>query len=273
MQRLFCLSMISVLTACGISSKEAYEVTGIVQAVNIEDQQIKIAHEEIPGFMPAMTMSFDVESPDLLEDVEPGMKVQFDLTRDGTMLTIESLRVLDSDSPDVGSSGTSASSLKFEFGAAPDFTLTSHMNEPLSLRDLRGSIVLLDFIFTRCAGPCPIVTTAHAELQAAMSREVAARTRFVSVSLDPTFDTPAVLRRYAKTHGANLENWYFLTGPEEEVAAMLKRYRVGSIRQPNGNIDHTVITFLIDPEGNIDKHYMGLKHSNEKILADVTALL
>ena len=99
-----------------------------------------------------------------------------------------------------------------------------------------------------------------------------ARTRFVSISLDPERDTPEALRSYAEAHGADLAGWSFLTGTSDEVGAALGRYGVGSVRGEDGEIDHVVATFLIDSEGRIAHRFLGLEHSAGQIAADLEGL-
>jgi protein SCO1/2 len=133
-------------------------------------------------------------------------------------------------------------------------------------RDWRGRVLLVDFVYTRCPGPCPILTSRHVSLQRALSPELRERTRFVSVSIDPEHDTPEALRVYAEARGADLAHWSFLTGPPEAVAAVVAAYGVGSLRQDDGTIDHIVATFIVDPEGRIAERFVGLEHDSETLL-------
>lgn len=258
-----------VLAACGLDARESYDVTGVVESVMAEERQVRIAHDEIPGFMPAMTMNFDVASPAVLEGVEPGAQVRFTLERDATLLEITEMAVIGSNR---AARGGGIETLEAE-EEAPDFTLTAHDGEPFTLSELRGRAVLLDFIFTRCPGPCPLLTSAHVSLQRKLPEDVAAGTRLVSVSIDPEYDTPERLRVYAEERGADLSNWTFLTGDPEKVSTILRDYHVGTIRQPDGTLDHLVITFLIDREGKIARRYLGVKQSDEEILAHLEEVL
>ena len=90
--------------------------------------------------------------------------------------------------------------------------------------------------------------------------ELRERVRFVSISLDPEYDTPEVLTRYAQERGADLATWSFLTGPPAEVADVVKRFGVGTLRAADGSIDHVVATFLIDEQGRIAKRWLGLEN-------------
>ena len=95
---------------------------------------------------------------------------------------------------------------------------------------------------------------------------------FVSITLDPEFDTPAVLGDYARARGADLANWSFLTGPPDEVADVVKRFGVGTLRSADGQIDHVVATFLVDPQGRIEQRWLGLENGAEERRAEIAEL-
>jgi len=267
--RIGALALTLVNLACGLSSTERYQVEGVIQGVDRERSQVLIAHQDIPNFMPAMTMSFDVASPSVLEGVVPGDRVRFVLERNATLLVVSEIDVLEAGA---GISGGGLSPLA-NAEPAPDFELTDQAGALRSLSDLRGQAILLDFVFTRCPGPCPLLTAAHAELQRQLPAALAARTHLVSISLDPAYDTPERLLAYADARGADLSRWWFLTGAPEPVSDVVRAYQVGSIRQPDGLIDHTVITFLIDPQGRIVQRYFGLTTPAADIIRDVGQVL
>lgn len=247
--------------ACGPSA-DVYAVRGVIQDVDREHQQLLIAHEDIPGFMPAMTMNFDLASPALLEGLEPGQVVRFQLEHTAKSFRILSLEVLG-----VGEAGQGAAldldALRGE--PAPDIRLTDQAGRAFALSDLRGQAVLLDFVYTRCPGPCPILTGILVELQRGLSPTLRERTHFVSVSLDPSHDTPERLRAYAETRGVDLSDWSFVTGSEEALEPVLADYGVGSTRSSEGEIDHLVVTYLLDPGGRVARIWLGLELEPEEI--------
>ena len=104
------------------------------------------------------------------------------------------------------------------YGQIADFTLTNQNGTPVSLADLRGRVWIADIIFTRCAGPCPIMTRQMKGLQDSLPPESEAR--LVTLTTDPDFDTPPVLRAYAERFGADLQRWMFLTGTKPEIAKL-----------------------------------------------------
>ena len=254
--------------ACGPASQH-YRVSGVVRAVDADARQIKVEHGEIEGFMPAMTMNFDVERAELLEGVTPGARIEFSLLRTGSLLRITAIEVLDA-----GSAGASGPIVAGTLGApAPAFELLDQDGRPLALESLRGSAVLLDFVFTRCPGPCPILTAAHVALQRRLPPELAPRVHFVSITIDPDHDTPERMRTYAEERGADLATWSFLSGDPERVASVLRAYHVGTRPQPDGTIDHVLVTFLIDSQGRLTHRYLGLQDHATQLLSDLEEAL
>ncbi len=105
-------------------------------------------------------------------------------------------------------------------GQVPDFSLTERSEQTVRLGDLRGKVWIADFVFTRCAGPCPVMTQQMAELQKRIGD--ARDLRLVTITVDPERDTPEVLREYAEFHGASKTNWLFLTGGKKEIYALIR---------------------------------------------------
>lgn len=272
------LATLLLLLACDVAqhSQRArrVEARGLVEAVDPDLKQVIIDHEDIPGVMPAMSMSFDVADPRLLDTLAPGQVVAFTLEIRRTSFRVVSARVLE----EVGEAGRSGTLARGFAGAvdeaqpAPDFALVDQDGEPLALEDLRGKTLLLDFIYTHCPGPCPILTGTHVAVQRLLPDSLQERVRFVSISLDPARDTPAAMRDYAEARGVDLEHWSFLTGDEDEVEDVLRRYGVGAKPGENGEIEHLVITYLIDEEGRVARRFAGLEHRAETLAAALEAV-
>jgi len=270
--RLAALLVALLAAACGRSAP-VYEVHGVVKEVLREDRQLLIAHDDVPGLMPPMTMSFDVADPALLDRVAAGDTVHFELeVAEGRYRILAIGRVGEERTNRGATSAPTPASLRGRDDVAPEFSLVDQEGRPVTLASLRGHAVVLDFIFTSCPGPCPILTSKQVTLQRRLAPAERARTRFVSITLDPERDTPEALKRYALARGADLADWAFLTGPPADVERVVKAYGVGTLRKPDGNIEHVVATFLIDGEGRIAKRYLGLEHEPEAIERDLAAV-
>jgi len=256
------LVALALLAACG-SESPRYQAHGVVYDVNSEFEQILIEHEDIPGLMPAMTMNFDVADPGLLEQLETGDRIDFELEFTG-----DSYRVLSARKVGQGQAGEARlDDLARVRTPAPPFDLTDQAGERVTLEDLRGRTLLVDFVYTRCPGPCPALTSQHVALQRKLPAALRERVWFVSISIDPAYDTPEALRGYAEARGADLARWSFLTGDPDDVAGVVKRFGVGSVREPDGTIDHLVATFVVDGEGRIARRFVGLEHAPDEVLA------
>ncbi|NBJ68178.1 MULTISPECIES: SCO family protein [Clostridia] len=157
-----------------------------------------------------------------------------------------------------------------------DFTFTTQDREELSLEDLKGEYWIADFIFTNCTSVCLPMTSNLAKLQQKTADEEM-DLQFVSFSVDPEYDTPEVLKEYAKEYQANLDNWTFVTGYDFET---IKEFSIKSFKSmvappPEGNdqVTHGTSFFLINPEGKVIKKYNGvLADSIDTIFADLKKL-
>jgi len=257
------LLALTLALACGVGGEKTYEGVGVVREIQPDLKQIVIAHEDIPGLMPAMTMSFDVPDVELLSTLAPGQKIRFRLAHPERSYRILGAEILAEGEAGQASGPTFAGAVA-ERDVAPLFRLTDQDGRSLALEDLRGKAILLDFIFTHCTGPCPVLTGLQVDVQRALTPQQRAKTHFVSISLDPERDTPEVLRAYAIKRGADLESWSFLTGKPEEIAAVLESYGVGVIRRAGEEPAHLVAAFVIDGQGRIAHRMVGLEQPAEE---------
>ena len=160
-----------------------------------------------------------------------------------------------------------------KIGPAPEFTLTTQDNTRLLLRNLRGKVVAVTFIYTSCADTCPLLTAKLAGLQSKLGPDFGPKVFFASISVDPERDTPEVLKRYARVHGAKLAGWAFLTGTPAEIGDVEKKYGIFARKNPQGDVDHTFLTSLIDRDGVLRVQYLGVRFNPDELLADVRSLL
>lgn len=260
------------LWGCG-GAEDRFDGTGRVISLDRDQHVLKLAHGPIPGLMPAMTMTFDVAPGVNIGELKPGDAVRFVLERTPGHLRIVRLT---RGGPGVSYGITDVQEEEGDVSgvrlAAP-FRLTDQDGRPFDSKSLAGRAVLLDFIFTTCTGPCPILTAAHARLQGRLPAAKRDRVRFVSITVDPENDTPGKLRQYALSHGADLTRWSFLTGTPEEVDAVLRAYHVGRVPRADKTLNHTVVTYLIDPAGKIRNYYLGLEHAHDAVLADILEVI
>jgi protein SCO1 len=159
-----------------------------------------------------------------------------------------------------------------KIGLAPDFTLTTQNGKPLSLRDLRGQVVALTFIFTTCTDTCPMLTYKLVGIQKKLEPRVKPGVFFAAITVDPARDTPEVLMRYAQAHSADLARWAFLTGTAKDIEDVARSYGVYQKRKAGGDVDHTFLTSLIDRGGTLRVQYLGVRFDPREFSGDLRAL-
>ena len=160
-----------------------------------------------------------------------------------------------------------------KIGPAPEFSLTTQAGARLSLRDLRGKVVAVTFIYASCADTCPLLTAKLAGLQRRLGADFGARVFFASVTVDPEHDTPEVLERYAAAYGAKPAGWAFLTGTPAQIRDVERRYGVFAQKNAGGDVDHTFLTSLIDGNGVLRVQYLGVRFNPDEMLADIKSLV
>jgi protein SCO1 len=165
-------------------------------------------------------------------------------------------------------------------GQVQPFALTNQLGAAITARDLRGRVWVADIIFTRCPGPCPRMTEEMKKLQNAFS--ASDPLSFVTLTTDPDYDTPAILKKYSERFGADHSRWFFLTGPKSEI----RNVAVGSLKlatvdkeeserqNPNDLFIHSTIFVIVDKNGVMRAVHESLEDGfQEKIRADIQSLL
>ncbi|MGJ8651638.1 MAG: SCO family protein [Opitutaceae bacterium] len=134
----------------------------------------------------------------------------------------------------------------------PDFAMIDHDGRFLQIRELQGKAFVLNFIFTRCTVPtmCPASTTRMSDLQTAAAEAGLDNLHFVTITFDPTFDSPGILRQYADGYGLDLANFHLLTGTNEVVQDLLRQFGILTMEE-DGTINHTMATLLVDAAGRV----------------------
>jgi len=163
---------------------------------------------------------------------------------------------------------------EIDYGQVPEFSLTDQNGKSMTRTDLAGKVWIADFIFTNCAGTCPIITGTMRRLQDALPEQV----HLVSFSVDPVRDTPEVLSEYAKKANANTVRWHFLTGDKSQLYDLsIKGFKL-ALEDTGGTdlepITHSTRLVLVDKDGKIRGYYGGTDEDDmRKLFTDAAALL
>lgn len=143
--------------------------------------------------------------------------------------------------------------------AIPDFTLTNQLGKQVSLKDLKGKIVVVDFFFTHCPSFCPTLTRNMRKLQEVFgSNGNDTLVQFLSFSVDPERDSVPVLKAYADKYQVDPRNWWMLTGNKDTIYTLAERdFKVAAVDSGKESFVHTDRMVLLDRQRNIRGYYGG----------------
>jgi protein SCO1/2 len=271
-----------IMAAASCSQKEPpkrYDLKGQVLGVRADRQELTIRHEDIPGFMPAMTMTYPVTPASLLDGRTPGEIITATLEVDdaqGRLVAIAHAGT--APLPENVNELAMAAGLLEEGDTVPDAAFIDQQDRRRSFAEWQGTLTLVTFIYTSCPLPnfCPLMDQNFATLQGAIREDPALRGRvkLVSISFDPAHDTPAVLAAHAARRKADPEVWTFLTGDQKTIDRFSGQFGVGIMRpETPGEIVHNLRTALIDRQGHVVKIYSGSEWTPGTVLADLRAAL
>jgi protein SCO1/2 len=239
------------------SRVHTYTVRGTIQKLEPEQKAIVIAHEAIPAYMDAMTMPFKLRSAEEMKGLQAGDRISFRLSITDTESWIEGITRLGTGEL-IHPVKPPESSVK-DTSAQPrhpllDYPFTNELGQAVTLHSFEGQALAMTFFFTRCPIPdfCPRLSKNFAEASHQLSAMAQAPTNwhFLSVSFDPAFDTPAVLRAYAEKYQYDPAHWSFLTGPKDKIAELAKLSNV-DYQPDSGLFNHNFRTMIIDASGRL----------------------
>jgi protein SCO1/2 len=271
-RRLLSLAALAAgLAGCGQPAPQAaapsdglkrYPLTGEVVSADPAKNLLIVRHEEVPGVMPGMTMEFNV-SPGDAAIAKPGSRIRATLVQvqegefrlekiwpDDRVSKSRIEAALKDLQQDTAIRGKGAYR---EVGESmPAFTLYDQDGKAVDSSSFRGKRILLNFIYTRCpvATMCPAATLKMMAAQKAAKEAGLTDFQLISITFDPEFDTPGVLRTYATDRGIDTSNFSFVTGPISAVQNLMKQFGIDAIFE-GGVIKHNLSTVLFDTEGRI----------------------
>lgn len=249
------------LAACR-ASERTYPLRGQVLAVNADRGEIAVKHDDIPGLMPGMTMTFAVADRQVLTERMPGDLIEATLAVSDRASILRDVRKIGFAelTPAAVAAATSGFELLKEGEPVPDIAFVDETGRARRLADWKGRTLAITFIYTRCPIPtfCPMMDRHFAAVQKEVRVDPALRDRvkLLSISFDPAYDTPAVLRAHAAKVGAQADTWSFLTGDRDEVARFSARLGL-SIVADQPDIAHNLRTAVVGPDGRLARVFTG----------------
>jgi protein SCO1/2 len=243
-----------------------YKLTGIVREIDKDSGEVMIRHEEIPGFMKAMTMPFDLKGQEVLGELFVGDEVEGQLVVKSDDMQLKDVVITNPAPPaaiTVGPDGKveiKAKPVVLSPGElAPDMTVTLEDGKKAKISDYRGKTLVLTFVYTRCPVPtfCPLMDRKFGEVAARLRNTPREdKVRLLSISFDPEHDTPEVLASHAKARGAKAPLWTYSVASHEELAKFGPQ--LGLIYGPGEKeIMHNLCTAVIAPDGTIARLDVG----------------
>ena len=257
-----------LVCAAGAASatNQVHTTQGLVREIDLDRHKAVIRHEAIPGYMPAMTMEFNVRDTNELSGIAVGDTVTFRLTVSEETHWIDQLSK-------VASATNSDSVVKPQITPSqiselkpgdflPDYELIGESGKTVRFSEFRGKVVAFTFIFTRCPLPdyCPRMGSNFAKARELMLANTYAPTnwQFLSISFDPDFDKPAVLSSYANFYRKdNADRWLFAAAPISSLVQLAPRLDLMVNREAGGSISHNLRTVVLDTQGRIYRQFDG----------------
>ena len=276
------------LAGCGrtedstTTNAREFTVRGAIRGIPPDGRTLEIEHEAIPNYMPAMTMPFSVRKAGDAKDLKIGDAVEFRMVVNDKEALIDRIRKIGAAQLDLPTPAASTprpagqASMRWRAGdMLPPFRLTNENGEQIGSDTLRGRPYVLTFIFTRCPIPnfCPLMNKNFAELQNAIKSGdgKVAETKLLSISFDPEFDTPAVLKEAAQHENADPAVWSFATAPKPEIEQLTRGFAV-MVQPEAGTISHGLATALVDREGRVVEIWRGNGWKPDDVLQKLNEL-
>ncbi len=261
---------------------ERYAVSGMVLDADPARRTFVASIDSIPGFMAAMTMPFVVLDANELKGVVRGAIVDFTLVVEKGSSYVEGIRTRRSQNVEQDPLVARRLSLFKELArgdaakalavgqTVPDFRLTDQKYREMTLSQLRGKVVAINFMYTTCQLPdfCLRMVNHFGVLQKRFKEQLGRELMFLTITFDPVRDRPDVLDRYARQWNPDPDTWRFLTGPVPDVRRVLETFGVSAFAN-EGLMDHSLHTVLIDRNGKLAANIEGNKYTSDQ-LADLT---
>jgi len=253
-------SLATTTTGCGTKPKQ-YSLKGQVLDISTSGEVI-VRHEDIPGFMPAMTMPYKVRDPSVLQEVQPGDLIAAELmvAKNGNYW-LEGVRITDQGGRKTAKPAMATHVLKIG-DKAPDLPLINQDGKTFRLSDFKGKALLITFVYTRCPMPtfCPRLSSQFAKIHEHLAKtpDDYNKTHLLTISFDPKYDTPAVLRRYGLAYLDNdatgFSQWDFATTNATDLRALADAFGLTYFEEDN-QISHSMDIVLITPEGSVARYW------------------
>jgi protein SCO1 len=273
------LIVVSASGGCSRSSanQKTYDLKGKVVAVEPDKHLVTIAHEEVPEFMPAMTMPFTVRNEADLKILAPEDEVNATLVVDGSQSWLENLVIRKHSPNEAAVPGLVDANVGDE---VPNYGLVNQDGKDIALHNYRGKTLLLTFIYTRCPLPeyCTLMSNNFAAVERQLQQEPQTydKTHLLSISIDPEYDKPKVLRSYGASHTERYQDetfshWEFASGTKDQVKDVAHYFGL-RYYEATDQIVHGSRTVIVGPDGKVAKVYSDNKWKPDEVVKEMQRL-
>jgi protein SCO1/2 len=265
------------------ANEKRYPIRGKVVAVSPSDHTITIAHEDIVDYMPGMTMPFKIKNEADLQMVKPGDQLTGTLVVDDLTSWVEIASIIEgapplsqnADVPGEPKPGT----------AVPDFGLVNQDGKRIHLADYRGKTLLITFVYTRCPQPdqCTLMSNNFTAIDKELKQQpdLYDKTHLLTISFDPDYDTPKVMRSYGASHTGRysdetFQHWEFATGSKDEVKGIAQFFGLRYYHDTESDdeqVIHSLRTAIVGGDGKLLKLYRGNEWKPAEVLAELKGLI
>jgi protein SCO1/2 len=252
------ITFVSMLVAGCQKSRASYVLKGRVISKQPATQQLTIDNDNIPGFMAAMTMPYTVKDPDGFSLVQPTDIIRADvIVGPAGQIWLEHV-VVTGKSAATSTAETAAPHYLTIGDMAPDVPLVNQDGKTIRFGQFKGKAVLLTFIYTRCPFPdyCPLLTRQFGIIQKELAKnsDDYEKTHLISISLDPNYDKPPVLREYGLSNmerdPKGFQHWDFVSTTPGDLQKLAASFAL-DYSEENGQISHSLNTILLSPNGTV----------------------
>jgi protein SCO1 len=280
------LAAVLTIGARAVDARQRYPVVGMVLKTDPAARTFTASIEKISGFMEAMTMPFEVRDAAELASLSPGAIVEFTLVVDGGSSWAEGIRVRRYESVEQDPQTARRLSLLKKIAGGhtpnaaapgtlvPDFTLTDQRGRRVSLSQLRGRVVAINFVYTACQLPdfCLRTVNYFDALQQRFRPRLGRDLVLLTITFDPARDRPEVLAQYAAKWKADPDAWRFLTGTADEIRRVLDLFGVSAFPD-DGLVDHSLHTAIISRDGRLVANIEGNQYSSTQLVDLMSSVL
>jgi protein SCO1/2 len=253
--------------------------------VSTDATHVTLDHEAVPGFMEAMTMPYKLKDPSIVSELHPGDRItaRILVQQDAAGFRapeLDNIVVIAQARPDY------KPAVEYHIpqvgDAVPDFHLLNQSDHPIHLGQFKGKVLVATFIYTRCplADYCPRMSHNFADIDKTLSADPAlySQTHLLSISFDPAYDTPAVLRSYGGAYTGNytketFAHWDFAAPSEKELEEVTKFFGVGVTPGENKTLNHSLSTVVIGKDGKVAAWYPTNDWKPDEVVAAIKKAL